>query len=213
MNKRKCIGASAALLLIAILLAAGTALERQQQRISDAMIRIHVVANSDSEQDQQTKLTVRDAVLEAAKPMLEQAESQAEARAILVKHLCELEAAANKRLMSLGIREEAKVTLGRELFGTREYDGFTLPGGYYDALRVTIGAGEGKNWWCVVYPQICLAATADSMETVAVMGGMNQKDYQVIANEDYELRLKSLELLEGLLGWIRSGFDGIPVSG
>lgn len=201
------------LLLVAGLLAWGTSLEKQQQRISGNILRLHVVAASDEEADQEVKLKVRDAVLRSAEPLLQDAGSSGDAKALLSGHLSDLEQAANHTLLENGSPMRATVTLDRELFGTRYYEDFTLPGGYYDALRVTIGPGEGKNWWCVVYPQICTAATAEGRQAAAVMGGLSQEDTVLISEEDTTFRFRSLELLENILGWFRSGKKGIPTSG
>lgn len=203
------------LLAVAVILAWGTALERQQQALAGQLIRLHVVANSNSAQDQSVKLNVRDAVLREAEQIMATAENQAKAKALLREQLATLEHTANQTLCALGHRENAKVSLKRELFGTREYETFSLPGGYYDALRVEIGSGEGKNWWCVVYPQLCSAATMEETGAVAAMGGFSQEQVAIVTGEtpEYQFKFKALELLEDLLGWFRGGGDGIPVSG
>ena len=204
----------ALLLFLAVLLAWGTAMERQQQGIADHLIRLHVVANSDSEKDQAVKLQVRDEVIAAAEPLLSGVENQTQAMAVLRGHLPELEKAANRALRRNRDFHNATVSLKRELFGTRAYEGFSLPGGYYDALRVEIGAGEGHNWWCVVYPQICMAATAEDLDVAAAMGGLDQEQILLLEGEtpEYRLEFRSIELLEDLLGWIRGRKSGIPVS-
>lgn len=202
------------LLLLAAVLALCTALEKQQQGISNQMIRLHVVANSDSDEDQAIKGQVRDAVLRQAEVILEEAEDRDTAKALLRENLTTLEETANRTLQALGSTDTAAVTLRRELFGTREYEGFSLPGGYYDALRVSIGSGSGKNWWCVVYPQICSAATTER-RTVAVMGGLSEEQVAILEGDtpEYQLKFKLLELLEDMLGWFRTAEEGIPVSG
>ena len=196
----------ALLLGIALLLAWGTALERQQQRIAGSMIRLHVVANSDSDRDQAVKLEVRDAVLAWSSEWLEGCDSPAEAKEVLSAHREDLIRTANGVLEAQGFSETARVTLGRELFTTRNYEGFSLPGGYYDALRVTIGAGAGHNWWCVVYPQLCAAATVSDRRTVAASGGLDPETLKILERDspEYELKFRSLELLEDFLGWFRS---------
>jgi stage II sporulation protein R len=215
MKVKTCVIEMGLLLLLAALLAWGTALERQQQRISDSLIRLHVVAASDSQEDQEIKLQVRDAVLAELEPILAGASDRTEAAALLSENLDLLAQTANDRLSTLGSQDTASVRYARELFGTRVYDGFSLPGGYYDALRVEIGPAEGKNWWCVVYPQICTAATIEDQQTVAVMGGMESSDFAILQQNstEYQFRFKSLELLENLLGWFRGGSGGIPTSG
>ena len=201
------------LLGLAVMLACGAATERQQQSLSGKILRLHVRANSDSEEDRQIKLQVRDAVLETAGSLLSGAGNVQEAREILSAHLDQLSLAANSALQDCGAAQTAAVSLGRELFGTREYDTFRLPGGWYDALRVDIGEAEGANWWCVVYPQICTAA-AEDQEAVAVMGGLDPEEFRLLEGEtaEYKLKFRCLELLENLLGWVRGGSGGIPVS-
>lgn len=203
------------LLAIAVFLAIGTALERQQQALAGQLIRLHVVANSDSAQDQSIKQHVRDAILQEAEVIMAPAESQAEAKALLRQQLEYLEDTANRTLSELGCQAGASVSLKRELFGTRTYETFSLPGGYYDALRVEIGSGEGKNWWCVVYPQLCSAAAVEDTAAVAAMGGLSQEQVSIVTGEtpEYQFKFKTLELLEDLLGWFRGGKNGIPVSG
>lgn len=212
MTKRKYLLEISFLLLLALLFAWGTALERQQQRIADSMLRLHVVGASNSERDQEIKLQVRDAILTVTEPYFQSISSISDAKSVIRNHLGELEAVANETLSQLGCEDRASVTLSRVLFGTRVYDGFSLPGGYYDALNITIGAGEGRNWWCVVYPQICMASSVEQQEAVAVMGGMDVQDVQIIT-EDYTLKFKTLELFENLMGWFRSMGQGIPTSG
>ncbi len=200
---------------LAILLAFATSLEKQQQSISDRLIRLHVVANSDQEGDQQIKLIVRDAVLDYTQEILRQADSQTSAKAILTNNLNQIETIADQTLLECGSTQKANVTLNRELFGTRVYATYALPGGYYDALRIAIGNAAGHNWWCVVYPQICTAATAEEEHTVTVMGDLDQEELAILQRDtrEYQIKFRLIELLENILGWFRSGEDGIPVSG
>ena len=131
------------LLFFALVFSAATGLERQQQRISDSMIRLHVVANSDNPGDQAIKFNVRDAVLSDAQELLQHTTSRDEAMNVLASGLPQLTETANETLRQLGASDRATVTLKRELFGTRYYDTFTLPGGYYEALpviRVSMGS-------------------------------------------------------------------------
>lgn len=214
-QSKRCWVELAVLLALAVILAWGTTLERQQQALSEKLIRLHVVASSDSEADQRIKQDVRDAVLREAEAIMAPAESQAEAKTLLRGQLTFLEDTANQTLSALGCGAEARVSLKRELFGTRNYDTFSLPGGYYDALRVEIGSAQGKNWWCVVYPQLCSAATVEQTGVVAAMGGLDEEQVAMVTGEspEYQFKFKALELLEDLLGWFRGGKDGIPVSG
>ena len=196
---KRCWVELALLLAVAVFLAWCTSLERQQQTLANKLVRLHVVANSDS----------------AAEVIMAPAESQAEAKVLLRAQLTALEGTANQTLSKLGCKATAKVSLKRELFGTRKYETFSLPGGYYDALRVEIGSGQGKNWWCVVYPQLCSSATVEQTGAVAAMGGLSGEEVAMVTGEspEYQFKFKALELLEDLLGWFRGGKDGIPVSG
>ena len=201
------------LLIMAVLLAYMTWLERQQQAVSDELIRLHVVAESDGQEDQQIKLSVKDAVLRIVEPMLSDAETKEEAQKILLENQLLLKETANGVLISHGKAATAEISFKRELFGTRDYGDFSLPGGYYDALKIVLGGGEGKNWWCVVYPQICTMAVSESY-ALPVMGTENIAEWIIYEDEsDYEFRLKMVELFENLMGWFRSGDQGIPVSG
>ena len=211
MRKSVCIIEMGLLLLLALVFSAATGLERQQQRISDSMIRLHVVANSDDPGDQAIKLKVRDAVLSDAQEMLQHTPSRDEAMNVLVSGLPQLTETANETLRQLGASDQAAVTLKRELFGTRYYDTFTLPGGYYEALRVTIGEGDGKNWWCVVYPQLCLSA-ATEQDAVPAMGSLSKDDAELLEDGELRFRFRCLELLENLLGYFRDTGKGIPAS-
>ena len=134
-----------------------------RQRLNDELIRFHVVANSDSEEDQSIKLQVRDAVLNSLQNDLNKIADVNEARAYLQAKLPQIQAVANSVLEATGCDCEAVVTLCKEAFDTRYYDTFTLPAGIYEALRITIGEGEGHNWWCVLYPNLCFLDTTNAV--------------------------------------------------
>ena len=170
----------------------------------DRLIRLHVVANSDSEADQAEKLQVRDAVLEAAMPLLDGISDAAEAREQLQEHLPLLQSAANEALDGTG--RTAMVTLQREVFPLREYETFSLPAGEYEALRVTIGEGEGQNWWCVVYPSLCFAASAEEVTELAVSAGLSEEEAALLTGQQdgYVFRLQIVELWHRLISWLRS---------
>ena len=168
----------------------------RQQKLAEKMVRLHVVAASDQEIDQEIKLLVRDVVLQETGELLQ---GETDPRGALSRGLSSIETAANQCLQSLGCREKAKVTLQKELFPTREYDSFTLPAGTYTALRVTIGTGQGHNWWCVVFPSLCLSATSEEFEQAAQCAGMTEQEVEWITDtENSRLSFKSLELLYDL---------------
>ena len=161
-----------ALILIATLalgLLGCAVLQAGQRQLAAKLIRLHVVANSDSDEDQAVKLRVRDAVLQAAQPYV----TGPDAEGALAENLGALERAAAKALRSQGREDAVSVTLQNEAFPTRAYETFSLPAGVYRTLRVTIGAGAGHNWWCVVFPTLCTAASLDELETAAAAGGFS----------------------------------------
>ena len=185
------------LIVSALTVSVCAALQVQQQRMSEKIIRLHVVANSDSGADQAVKLHVRDAVLAAARQALQGAGDPQQA---IAQALPQLEAAANAALAAQGSRETARVSFRRELFPTRDYDTFSLPSGVYRSLRVTIGAGGGHNWWCVIFPSLCVPATADGFVQAAEAGGFTRAEIGLMtqADEGYVLKFRSLELLQAL---------------
>lgn len=171
-------------------------LQTQQRQLAEKLVRLHVVANSDSPSDQAVKLRVRDAVLAAAEPYAKGPNAEES----LEENLAALERAAAEMLRTLGRNEAVTVTLQNERFPTRDYQTFSLPAGVYRTLRVTIGAGEGHNWWCVVFPTLCTAASLDEFETAAASGGFTDGELRLItgADEGYVLKFKTLEWLEKL---------------
>ena len=185
------------LIVSALTVTVCAALQAQQQRMSEKIIRLHVVANSDSGADQAIKLHVRDAVLAAARQALQDADDPQQA---IAQALPQLEAAANAALAAQGSRETARASFRRELFPTRDYDTFSLPSGVYRSLRVTIGAGGGHNWWCVIFPSLCVPATADGFVQAAEAGGFTRAEIGLMtqADEGYVLKFRSLELLQAL---------------
>ena len=176
-----------------------------EAELYDNVIRLHVLANSDSERDQALKLTVRDAVLEKTRTLLENVDSKNHAEEILRQNLPVIEQTALAALRAAGADNTVTVKLDKELYPTREYENLAFPAGEYLSLRVMIGEAEGKNWWCVLFPPLCLtAATAQSKqetETVCLSAGLTGEQYRMIADTDqtkYKLRFKILEVAEEL---------------
>ena len=167
--------------------------------LSGKLLRLHVVANSDSDADQALKLEVRDAVLACAAGYLENVSDVRAAEQVLGAHLAELAGAGQAVVREKGYDYAVRASLGTSHFPTKTYDGFALPAGDYRALRVTIGAGEGRNWWCVVFPTLCVSAASEWQDT-AVSGGLSDEDVRLMAEEDegYVLRFKCLELWDKL---------------
>lgn len=136
-----------------------------QDNISNNLLRLHVLANSDSTYDQEIKLIVRDAVLEFCEPILQKANNRQEVYEIVNKNMQNIANVAQKTLWDLGEDKSVCVSLKNEYYPTRNYTDFSLPAGEYLGLRVIIGEGQGQNWWCVVFPPLCNElAVSDSSE-------------------------------------------------
>ena len=192
-------------LLIAILVsfAWGTWADRTQQQLSDKVLRLHVLANSDSEADQALKLKVRDSVQEAASAILEGCPDRETAEQRLSAALPEIEDAARARIAAEGGKQTVTAELRPTVFPTREYEDFTLPAGEYLALRVVLGEGEGHNWWCVVFPPLC-AETTSSLSQTAMAAGLTEEEVALITESDgYQLKFKAVELWEKLMAYFR----------
>ena len=171
-----------------------------QQDLADKTLRLHVVANSDSPEDQAQKLRVRDEILREVSCLTAHCTTAEEAEQVLSVHLSELSEKAEDFLRQEGSAYSVEALLTVESFSTRHYDSFSLPAGTYPALRVNIGAAAGKNWWCVVFPSLCTAATGEAMEEAAQAGGYSDGEYRLITGGEkrYTLRFKALEWLTEL---------------
>ncbi len=197
-NRLKLVEIALLIGLAAFLISGGLAL-RAQTQLADRVVRLHVLANSDGEEDQALKLLVRDRVLARATELLTQARDRTEAESLLRAELPELEALAVRELRARGCAYPVTAELTDTAFPTREYDDFTLPAGEYLALRVVIGEGAGRNWWCVVFPPLCTAASAD-IPAAALAAGLTEDQVGLITEEDrgYVLKLKTVEWWEEL---------------
>lgn len=189
-------------LLIALcILCAGNYLNREQSQLADKMIRLHVVANSDTDEDQAFKLQVRDVVLQEVSQILEQAQAeQINPKDAIGGNLDRIYEAAQDFVESNGNGEAVTVSLKKELFPTRDYDTFSLPSGVYTALRVNIGQAQGHNWWCVVFPNLCMTASMEELEDAASVAGLSDGEVRLITEESegYVLKFKSIEILQSI---------------
>ena len=167
-----------------------------RQKLRDQLIRLHVVAASNSEEDQTVKLQVKDAVVEYLNAAMADIADVEAAKAYVSENLPKIQKAANDALIALGVEPTAVATFCKEEFGKRVYDTFSLPSGIYDSLRITIGEAEGRNWWCVVFPTLCFSATAEELETVAAGAGFSDTlTGAITGQEKYEIRFYFLDLL------------------
>ena len=184
-------------LFVACLVCTALWAEATQVRLASQVIRLHVLANSDSEEDQALKLEVRDRVLETTSALLA-GETEPQAAAVLLdQHLDDIAQTAAQEISSQGHDDRVEVRLEQTWFPTRQYQGISLPAGNYLALRVLIGAAEGQNWWCVVFPNLCLPAVSErALEASTLTPGQ----ISLLQEEEtsYVFRFKALELWQSL---------------
>ena len=167
-----------------------------RQTLKRELIRLHVVANSDRVEDQELKLLVRDAIITSLRQALADVRDTEQAKEYLQENLPKLQELANKTLDAAGSAQQAVVTLCREGFPTRQYNTFSLPAGIYEALRVTIGDGAGKNWWCVVFPSLCVPQTSQGFsDTAAGAGFPDALSGALTGEEPYQIRFYLLDKL------------------
>lgn len=184
-------------LFVACLVCTALWADATQVRLASQVIRLHVLANSDSEEDQALKLEVRDRVLETTSALLA-GETEPQAAAVLLnQHLDDIAQTAAQEISAQGHDDRVEVRLEQTWFPTRQYQGISLPAGNYLALRVLIGAAEGHNWWCVVFPNLCLPAVSErALETSTLTPGQ----ISLLQEEEtsYVFRFKALELWQSL---------------
>lgn len=154
-------------------------------------LRLHIIANSDSDFDQELKLKVRDRVLEYTGELFAEVSGKTEAEALAKYSANEIKSVAEEVIAENGADYSVSVEITNMWFETRSYDGFTLPAGDYDAVRIIIGAGEGHNWWCVMYPPLCLPGAENALQKY----GENAK---FVTGDEFEIRFAFLEWLESL---------------
>lgn len=181
----------------------------EEAAVYDSVIRLHVLANSDSDEDQALKLKVRDGILSTAAGLVEGCTDFESAREALAGALPELRDAALGVLRSEGSDYDVRVTLTREEYPTREYRGVTLPAGEYTSLRVLIGEAAGHNWWCVLFPQLCVTTASEGGEVgdftilddtePLVEAGLTPSQIELITGDSPRVTVK-FRLLE----WLKS---------
>ncbi len=170
--------------------------EQECRTINSEVLRIHILADSDSEADQNLKLKVRDEILRFTDGLYSDVKSKEEAIEITNEHIDEIVATAENTLKANGCKKSVKAEILDMNFNTRYYEDITMPSGNYTALRVTIGSGEGKNWWCVMYPSLCLYTASDAK---SLEDELTDKQYEVITQKPkYEFKFKVLEYFDYL---------------
>lgn len=174
-----------------------------EEKLYDNVIRLHILANSDSEEDQNLKLKIRDEILLKYGERLKETENIESASKEVELLLNDIKNTAKEIITSEGYDYSVETVFGREYYPKRQYNDIYFPAGNYISLRVVIGEGKGKNWWCVLFPPICLSgAYGDSVEIDdSVPVGLTPEQYKIISNSKdvkYVLKFKMLEILESV---------------
>ena len=158
------------------------------------IIRIRIIANSDSSEDQALKLQIRDAVLEGSKDIFSGANDYNEAEKLALENIEHLEQTAQMVVDEKGLNYKVDLEIKDEFFDTREYDDFTLPSGTYKSLVFTVGEGEGQNWWCVAFPEVCVGGCSGTLND-----SLSDSSANIAYNSDkYVVKFKTVEIFEGI---------------
>ncbi len=161
--------------------------------ISNKVFRLHIIANSDSENDQHLKLKIKDEVLKYSESLYKNCSSVREAKIISDEHLKDFKNKARQVIAFYGYDYDVQVYTSREFFPTREYETFTLPSGVYNTLKIIIGEGKGKNWWCVMYPAVCISGCTEDFDEA-----LSKEEEEIITSKKYIVRFKAIEIYERL---------------
>ena len=183
-------------LILAFCLFCGFMPTGEDMAIYENTVRLHVLANSDSEHDQNVKLLVRDAVLKEIHGYMEHVETLTDAKTVITDNLDRLRAVCEKTLQDLGEDRTVALYLSKEKYPTRDYGTLRLPAGIYESLRVVIGEAKGQNWWCVLYPSLCTDVA--KTEASFIKTGFTSEQIDVLTggeNPKYKIKFKILEIL------------------
>ena len=190
--KRNAVNISLICALIAAIMLSMVGFKASCDEMYDNIIRIRIIANSDSSDDQALKLKIRDAVLEYSSEFFKDAESYDDAIKITNANSEELCRAAQSAVLQNGYDYNVSLEIRDEFFDTRVYDTFTLPAGTYKTAVFTVGEGKGENWWCVIFPQVCVGACSGRLED-----SVSDKSSQYAYNADnYVIKFKTVEIFE-----------------
>ena len=179
------------LLIITMLI--GALPTEAEGEIYEDTLRLHILANSDSKDDQALKIRVRDYILTEYGSRLRSGGSIDEAKEEISVILPEIEADVSEKIAEWGYKYTVRATLSEEWYETREYEDFTLPAGYYCSLRVIIGNGEGKNWWCVMYPPLCMEMACEDAPWDDGVINYTKEEFSLITSGKYNIKFKILE--------------------
>ena len=173
---------------------------KEECEIYNSTVRLHVIANSDSYEDQSLKLKVRDAIVERMAEY--NAKSKAEALEYIENDKNNLKKIAEECIKKEGFTNSVAIEIGEEAYPTREYEDFTLPAGKYTSLRIIIGEGEGQNWWCVLYPPLCTSVAVE-LDKEYIDVGFTKEQYNMITgnSKEYKIKFKLLEMASEAFGF------------
>ena len=169
------------------------------ESISQKVFRLHILANSDSTQDQNLKLLVKDEILKLSCDVFVNAKSVNEAKHIADENKKAFENVAQKVIEDNGYTYKVSAYTDEEYFNTRKYDGFIMPAGEYSTLKIVIGSGEGHNWWCVMYPAVCISACSDDFDKA-----LTKEEKKLITSKKYIPKFKILEIINKIKNKINS---------
>ncbi len=184
--------------VISVLLSA-VPFESTCSELQQDVLRLHILANSDSSFDQQMKLDIRDRVIEMISPLYSDAQSKQDAIEITQDNLQLISDTAQSVVELYDCDYSVKAQITNMYFDTRYYDDFTMPAGMYDTLQITIGEAKGKNWWCVMYPSLCVGASSKQ----SMKDDLSSDEYTVITAGDIEFRFKIVEYFEKISSYFR----------
>lgn len=186
----------AALVLAVLTGSSLSSFENDCQNIREEVLRLHVVANSDSKEDQELKLAVRDAILKKSEELFLKTNNLSEAEKAVNENLFLILQTAEETVKREGFDYSVCASVGKSRFPTKTYSNITLPAGEYDALKVVIGEGKGKNWWCVMFPPLCLSAAEGEKQLSDVL---SQGEVELVESRPkYEIRFWIIEKFQEL---------------
>ncbi len=204
-NKKAHRLALCALLLLLGTLLCAILLLYQDSQLYNNIVRLHVIANSDSAQDQALKLEVRDAILSQAESLCAQSDDRDSARNALEAHQAELTSCALAVIEQAGYDYDVTIHFGKEAYPERNYGTLTLPAGVYESVRIVIGEGAGQNWWCVLFPPLCVE-TAEAKQTLS-QSGFTQSQIRILTEADnpqYRIRFRAVESFQNWRNRLRA---------
>ena len=196
MKRSHKIEISIAIGLIIAIIVSLTGFSADCENVRSNVVRLHILADSDCDADQKVKLLVRDALLESGAEIFSGTISIDTASDALEKEKDKLIAVAETVLRENGFDYDVTINMVREYYTTRTYENYTLPAGEYLSLKVILGKGEGRNWWCVMFPPLCLPAASPSTDIDAILGADGAK--LIKSNPKYEMRFKIVEIFESV---------------